>query len=429
MVERVYLLVEIFAALILLWTLHGSKKKPGIGTGIYIFVEIFIVSMVADGRISEGYLSIAYIGIVVIDILEFGDRLKYAIMYALADSMLMICGQFICGLTYSVLFQTNILSNTVIAGINIMVIFIGGLLSKLDVHKYLLPILESGKVANVTSVCLGGGLLFVFAKKASSFQLEGDLMAFMILFFGATFLIVIKLEHERSQNIQYKEQLRKSYQYNKVYEGLISEIRHRQHDFDNHLQAIYGTILSSESIEELRKEYSLYFEQLQNEHQINHLLKENSSSAMTAFLYLKFKNIKNLGIPVDYNINMRKTDTYLLFPDFVEMVGNLIDNATEAVVGKSIKYIAVSLDESITGLRCQVTNSYDWEKNGQERNFMVDTFSTKKKRDGHGYGLTNVYRIVEKYHGTLQVLLDVEKEMKIITFDIIIPYKKDERIF
>ena len=55
MLERIYLLFEIVSALLILWMLHGSKKRPGICTIAYVCLELIITSMIAEGWISINY--------------------------------------------------------------------------------------------------------------------------------------------------------------------------------------------------------------------------------------------------------------------------------------------------------------------------------------------------------------------------------------
>ena len=69
MIERVYLLFEIISIILVLWILHGSRKRPGICTIIYVCLELILSSMIAEGWISEIYIIFAYVGIIVVDLM------------------------------------------------------------------------------------------------------------------------------------------------------------------------------------------------------------------------------------------------------------------------------------------------------------------------------------------------------------------------
>lgn len=82
--------------------------------------------------------------------------------------------------------------------------------------------------------------------------------------------------------------------------------------------------------------------------------------------------------------------------DIYILLGNLIDNAIEAVALSEDKRISVILysDESTVGI--EVGNSV---KQGIMKN-NLELVSTKKNKEKHGYGMKNVMDIVERYNGT-----------------------------
>ena len=422
MIERINILFEIISVLLVLWSLHGSRKKPGISAVIYVCIELIIVSLIEEGWISSGYLCFAYIGIAVVDIVEFNDNLKNAVIYTLADFFFIFACQIICGVVYSILFHNNNVTGVAILVFNIIIICCCLLLFKFNIHKYISIFLEKGIITNIIIMILGIIILFLLLKKISTLELEWDLLVFVLLFLAVVIIILFKLEHEIIQKKQYIEQLHQYEQYNIVYKDLIAEIRHRQHDFDNHLQAIYSISLACDNLDELRKEFSDYFDKLNNDHYIYHLLKESVSSVLVAFLYIKFKSLQDMGIYIDYELKISELEKKILFPDMVELVGNLIDNAAEETLKNGSKDIRFSLVENDIGIQCRISNAY--EKNEEElKNIMQDGYSSKGK--GRGYGLTNVNRIVKKYHGSIQVEFGVENTVKIITFDIFLPFNKE----
>ena len=63
------LFLEITSILFVLWILHGSKKRPGINTAIYVCFELIIVSLIDEGWLSSYYVILVYIGIILLDIL------------------------------------------------------------------------------------------------------------------------------------------------------------------------------------------------------------------------------------------------------------------------------------------------------------------------------------------------------------------------
>lgn len=128
MIERVYLLFEIVSIILVLWILHGSKKRPGICTIIYVCLELILSSMIAEGWISEIYIIFAYIGIVVVDIFEFNDSLKKAIMYTIIDCLFMFIIQILGVVVYSLIIQTEKISIIEVDIISLLLLFVFGII-------------------------------------------------------------------------------------------------------------------------------------------------------------------------------------------------------------------------------------------------------------------------------------------------------------
>lgn len=333
MIERVYLLFEIVSIILVLWILHGSKKRPGICTIIYVCLELIIVSLIGEGWISNYYFSLAYLGLVVVDIFEFNDNLKNSIIYIVTDYFLIFCCQLIGAVIFAVVFHNEnmtILGEIIINAIMLVVLFGIFLRCRLDI--ILKQFLEKDKIANIL-LALCGIILAAFLKmQMVELALNWDLIVYSMLFFSITILVVLKLERERIQKTRYLEELQQYQQYNIVYKDIISEIRHRQHDFNNHLQALYSMSMACDTLEELRDEECYYLKRLEENGSAYHLLSEKASSILVAFLYVKFKDIEENNITLEYKVNVDKVDKIIPFSDIVELIGNLLDNAAEAVL-------------------------------------------------------------------------------------------------
>lgn len=90
--------------------------------------------------------------------------------------------------------------------------------------------------------------------------------------------------------------------------------------------------------------------------------------------------------------------------DLAILLSNLLDNAMEAAEKTEEKRIEIRMDNRKEYLCIAVTNSFPGEivKSGSELT------TTKQERELHGYGLSNVKDIVQKYSGSYQC--DIRKE-------------------
>lgn len=422
MLERIYLLFEILSILLFLWVLHGSKKRPGIVTIIYLCLELIIMSMINEGWISKEFDYFAFIGIVLVDIFEFNDKLRNAIFYTIADCIFVFVAQTLGLVVYAIIFHDKKMNSfeAFVVCLFILCTFIIIFL-KFDLHSYISSFLEKSFYAEGIIIVFLIILLIMLKQESYKISIDENLIMFLLLFFSITILIIVKLGTERMQKNQYVEQLKQYEQYNIIYQDLISEIRHRQHDFDNHLQAIYSMSMSCRTIEELQKEEEKYFEQLMVENHSYKLLRENVSSVLTAFLYMKFKEVKDKGINIEYNLHIDKLEKVIPFPDVVELVGNLLDNAVEATIKNQNKNIYFEVEERVNEVIFILSNPYEWVEGESFNKYMVDGKSTKG--NGRGFGLTNINKIVERYHGFMQVLFDCDQEVKVVRFEIALQFK------
>lgn len=426
MLERIYLLFEIVSAILVLWMLHGSKKRPGIVTIVYLCLELIIMAMIDEGWISRQFDYFAYIGIILVDIFEFDDKLKHAVIYTIADVMIMFVSQIFCIVVYALCFHTeNVNEFEAIVVSLVMLVILLLVFIKCDLHTFFSSLLEKSYFSE-TIIIIFFIILFVLLKQESyKLIVDGNLIMFLILFFLITFLIALKLGKEILQKNLYVEQLEQYEQYNEVYKDLISEIRHRQHDFDNHLQALYSMSMSCSTIEELQNEQGKYFEQLIDENRSYKLLRENVSSILTAFLHLKFEEVEEKGITVCYHIHVNKIEKMIPFSDIVELVGNLLDNAVEATMKNANKTIQFEIEEKENEVSFILTNPYEWIEGESFNNYLIDGNSTKGKN--RGFGLTNVNKIVKKYHGFIQIYFDYDQEVKIVRFEIVLQVKQERQ--
>lgn len=425
MIERIYLLFEIISTLLILWVLHGSKKKPGIYTIIYVCLELIIVSMVAEGFISSEYTLIAYVGIAIVDFIEFDDTLKESIIYMIIDCIIMFGLQVLGTMTYSLFFHSNRISRIEAIVVNcVLLCIIVFVFSKIRMQKYIKAFLEMRQFVDGILIVLALILLIIIKNESIQLLMDWNLLVFLVIFSFITVLISVKLIRERYQKNKYIEQLQEYEKYNQVYKEVVSDIRHRQHDFNNHLQALYSILMSTDDLKKIRHEQEEYLNELKQENKTYRLLKENVSSILTAFLYIKFSEIEKQNIIVDYKLVIDQFDKCIPFPDIVELVGNLLDNAVDATKKTDRNILRFFIDEKTENVKIIVENPYEWYKGENFNIYLNDGQSSNGKK--RGLGLTNAQSVVDRYHGLIEVQFDYFEEMKIIRFVVILPLKKEK---
>ena len=124
-------------------------------------------------------------------------------------------------------------------------------------------------------------------------------------------------------------------------------------------------------------------------------------------------------IELSYDIHIDKLEKVIPFPDIVELVGNLLDNSVEATMKNSNKNIYFEIKEKENDVSFILTNPYEWIEGESFNKFMIDGRTTKG--NGHGFGLTNINKMVERYHGVIQVQFEYIQDVKVIRFEIVLP--------
>lgn len=421
MIERVYLLFEVLAIILALWALHGTKKKPTIATLFYVCVELIVVSSVEMGWLPQLFLYLLYLGIIVLCIFEFGDKVYEACIYTVLDMVLlsviqMACALFLCTLLQSL--YTDIIITTLINVITCAILTL--LFLKCDLHKYVNSILKSNVLGKI--ILIGGGVIIVYICIISrrSMQIYWKDAVLIIAFAVLVFSVALQWQKEMWLSKQKAEELMSYQKYNLIYKDLISDVRRRQHEFNNHVQAIFSMNLLAEDLEDLIDRQNEYCNKMMANNTTNKLLREDIPSVFAGFLYTKITQAENKKITVKYRISLNNIEEYISFIDLVEITGNLFDNAMEAMEEwdgkKIIEFGIFQIEES---LHIEISNPYSKKKSEKLEGMMEEGKSSKG--EGRGLGLSNVKKLVDKYHGSLDIKMIEKIDAEYIIFRIDMP--------
>ena len=183
--------------------------------------------------------------------------------------------------------------------------------------------------------------------------------------------------------------------YEDSFHNLIDNIRLRQHEFDNHINAINNLHYMCDTYEELVSKQGKYCEVVIKENHFNKLLKAGNPLVI-GFLYGKFVEADKLGIEVDYVINIEDLDVGIPTYKLVEILGNLIKNAIEAIEKlEKVKVLYVEMIEVDGEFKIEIRNKSEFMPQNKMEMFFKKGYS--QKGEGRGFGLYNVKTICANY--------------------------------
>lgn len=185
--------------------------------------------------------------------------------------------------------------------------------------------------------------------------------------------------------------------------NMVNEVREKQHDFKNHLNALYGMI-QVEDAPQAKKEMQQYLELLIEEIKSTDRLLNIKDPVLSAIIYSKKSLATEKGIIFEVEFHGEIPVYPLEKHELVELLGNLLDNAIEAIEnshGHEPRVVLILGTEENSKM-IEVGNTGDVIPEKAIDRIFERGFSTKKGKL-RGYGLYNVKKIVDHYNGTIEL--------------------------
>lgn len=196
---------------------------------------------------------------------------------------------------------------------------------------------------------------------------------------------------------------------------LIDSSRKQRHDFHHQLQTIYG-LLEGGSFERARDYIGRVFGDIAK---TGELIKTDNFS-ISALLYTKIGLAEARNIEMEITVECSLKEIPLTPREASSLLGNLIDNALEAVEDKTgeCRQVKVEMTREHGTYVIKISNAGDPIVPEIRETVFKPDFTTKK---GHsGLGLSIIKDIVTKYRGNIKISSDAEET----TFTVTIPPKK-----
>lgn len=187
-------------------------------------------------------------------------------------------------------------------------------------------------------------------------------------------------------------------------EELTKDIRARQHEFDNHMNAILNMHVTIDNYEELVQAQSAYCKEIYESKEIStSALLRISDKILAGFLYSKL-----LGAPgytdVEIQVLSQQIITSVSEHNLVEILGTLVDNAFEAATPE-LPAVEMVLDSRNDKLIFMIRNQVQGLTMGDISRFFQKGYTTKDNSECRGLGLYQANMIAQQFGGEITVEL------------------------
>ncbi len=212
--------------------------------------------------------------------------------------------------------------------------------------------------------------------------------------------LVVKMGKYKIKSKEVETELKMHRLYANSFDNLIDNIRSRQHEFDNHINVIYSQHYIYGTYDELVEAQKDYCQVVTNENKFNKML-NSGNRIIIGFLYGKFVEIDRLGINISYHISIKELDVGIPIYKLVEIIGNLIENAIEAMLNlPKYRKLYIWMEEDDNGeFGIEIRNESDYVSYSEIGLFFTKGYS--RKGENRGLGLYHVKTICDEYKLTL----------------------------
>ena len=252
----------------------------------------------------------------------------------------------------------------------------------------------------VILVLLGIFAVHVASSLGVDILVEVSAIILVILIAGPIFLIFYlydtlsaKYEEKLKSELQAQE---KEYYFTQcqLMQESMEKVKSIQHDMKLHLATLKdysaGNIAAME-----------YLNSLLESVEESEAYSDTGNIAFDSIINFKLKDVRENNIKLDLRVAIPPTINVDVV-DVVTILGNLLDNALDAVAKVNEKVIKLDIVFDKGGLLTKVENSF----NGEIKYSGEQRILTTKDEDGHGYGLKNIRQSVEKYNGYIKFAHD-----------------------
>ncbi|MEG2928934.1 MAG: GHKL domain-containing protein, partial [Oscillospiraceae bacterium] len=207
---------------------------------------------------------------------------------------------------------------------------------------------------------------------------------------------IMKVEREREilivANNGYEKQL-------DIIQKSYNNITSIKHDLKNHMIFIHS-LAENKNYGEIIKYTDTFLKNMQKEK----VWSNCGHGEIDGFINYKLSEISKLGTKIECKISHIETEGLEKY-DLAIIIGNLMDNAYQAIKNSESKRLYFLLKSEKNIIYLKMWNVFDTELLIENNIFST----TKSDNKNHGYGMVQIKNIVEKYNGNIDIKTEKDK--------------------
>ena len=199
-----------------------------------------------------------------------------------------------------------------------------------------------------------------------------------------------RLAEEQNRYYEYQVEMIKS---------TLDNIRVIRHDLKNKLSPLYGLAVAGKN-----EELAAQLAELVDVCCVSKEYSKSGNSTVDSIINFKLQQAQAENIAITTDILVPKELSIPAF-DIAVILGNLIDNALEAVVKTEERWIYIKVKYTKGRLIAEISNSFD----GIIKRAGDYYQSRKKDITNHGMGIKSIQNVLQKYDGAMQITHNEKK--------------------
>lgn len=422
MIYQINLVVELVIILLLLYEFYDKKFRANVAVLIVLVMDIALMNAVRSGLLPSFCSFCMYPMIVGFCVYTFGWEIRKIVVNNLLWIIFLTGIQVVSGMVAAFTLQKVADQNIQLIVVDVLMVVLYAILRKCVPFKRVAECFVRKELLILNILGIGTSIIVcivILIKKFNGWYL-GEYFALVWAVLTLCYMAV-SWEKNKLRAVESEMELQAYQLYEESYQNLIWDIRVKQHDFNNHLNAIYSQHKLCHTYEELVEQQRDYCDALMNDNKYTKLL-GMGNSMVAGFLYGKFLEADKIGIEVQYSVVVQELAMKLPLHKLIAIMGNLLNNAMEAVREQQNPVINVSLVESADNIIFVVSNPYD--------SISVEGFaqmfkkSYSSKGENRGLGLYGIRQMSQEFGLDILCNNELRENINWVEFSIRIPKSK-----